>query len=462
MGSEVVAMLRVPPPCPWSSNLPRRLAADQRGVTAIVTALGLVVLMGFAGMAIDVGAWLTAQRGLQSTADQGAYSAADAAGSSSCASTEASTQARAILAGRGYINGQNGVTVAVSCDPSQSTFTVRVSQQQPLWFSRIFLSNAPTVSASATAQLASKVSDLCVLALDGTNVAEGVTGSDASSLWLSGNAAANIHCGVAVDSSNLAGLSVGGSSSLTASDLYLIGNDQGSPSGSSQINVDAAQVLRNQLPVEDPYANRAVPPYTCLSYGMTQLDSGTLDSEIKSTYCGGLSLGGTAPSTITVKPGVYVIVGGSLTFSANAQITGTGVTFVLTGNDQHGYATLTISGGPQAAVSLTAPPSGPYGGMAFFQDRNAPFSGSVSTTSSCTSGTSQNQLTGGSTQLVTGAVYFPNQSVCYSGGSDTSGAGRCTQLIAHTLSFTGNSGIEANCAGTGVEPITVATAKLIQ
>ena len=116
----------------------RRLASDRSGVTAIVTGIGLTMLLGFAGAAVDVAYWLNATRGLQSAADQAAYSAAVAAGSSGCSGTTYAQQARAVAAARGYIDGQNA-TVAVTCRSSDASFTVQIDQDQPLWFTHLFL-----------------------------------------------------------------------------------------------------------------------------------------------------------------------------------------------------------------------------------------------------------------------------------------------------------------------------------
>ena len=75
-----------------------------------------------------------------------------------------------LCAARGYIDGQDGTEVAVSCDPAKAVFTVQITQVQPLWFSQLYLSHLPTVSGLAVAQLAGKESDLCILALDGTQL----------------------------------------------------------------------------------------------------------------------------------------------------------------------------------------------------------------------------------------------------------------------------------------------------
>lgn len=451
--------------------LARRLAADRRGVTAIVTGIALTLLMGFAGLAIDVAAWLNATRNMQAAADQAAYSAAQAAGTNSCNSDSATQQATAVAAARGYIDGVKSTTVGIACNSSASTFTVTISQVQPMWFARLFLSSAPTASADATAKLAGKASDLCILALDGTNVAQGITGADANATWLNGNTDVNLRCGLAVDSTNAAALSVGGSSILVATNIYLAGDHQGSPSGSAGMTTlpTPNNILKNQIPVADPYLGRtfSLPKSSCdfTTRVVDQTGNTTLNPGV---YCNGLQLGSQGQGQghsahITLTPGEYYIVGGQLDIRANAAVTGTGVTFVLTGNalGQSGYATATINGG--ADVSLTAPTSGPFGGMAFFSDRNAPFSGGSSSNSSCgTGGNMQIHINGGSGQVITGALYFPNQSVCFNGNSSTTGAGQCTQLIARTISFTGNSDVRLSCDGTGITPISVTVPQLVR
>ena len=294
-------------------------------------------------------------------------------------------------------------------------------------------------------------------------VDEGVIGTDNAALWLNGNTSANLHCGVAVDSTNVSSLSTGGSASLIASSIYLLGDMQGSPSGSSTLATSptANNILKNQtVPVADPYAGRVIPAHSsCASYtGVSYASSGTLNPGV---FCGGLSIGSNSHTAHVLNAGIYYIVGGTFSISAKASVVATGgVTFVLTGDSTHGYASATING--NADVALSAPTSGPTGGMLFFQDRNAPFSGTSGSNSSCGSGNAQNIINGGSTQLLTGALYFPSQSLCFAGNSSLTGAGKCTQIIARQISFTGTSDVKLSCAGTGIDPVTVATPQLIK
>jgi hypothetical protein len=148
-------------------------------------------------------------------------------------------------------------------------------------------------------------------------------------------------------------------------------------------------------------------------------------------YCGGIDIG--ANQTVIFEPGLYVIKGGEFRIAGNAHVSNNenasgGVTFYLTGSGGN-YAVLTIESG--ADVTLTPMTAGPLANVLFFQDRNAPATGN-------------NRVAGGATMDITGAVYFPNQHVEFTGGSTTDEAD--ILLVASTLTFTGNSYFNADYA----------------
>lgn len=79
-----------------------------------------------------------------------------------------------------------------------------------------------------------------------------------------------------------------------------------------------------------------------------------------------------------------------------------------------------------ATVSLTAPTSGQWQGILFYQDR------SDSTAST---------LVGGTSQSMNGVLYFPDAGLTYTGGSST--VATATTIIANTISLVGNSYISS-------------------
>jgi hypothetical protein len=52
---------------------------------------------------------------------------------------------------------------------------------------------------------------------------------------------------------------------------------------------------------------------------------------------------------------------------------------------------------------------------------------------------------------LTGALYFPSQTVVFSNGSSNSSD--CTQLIAWRIEFKGGTKFNSNCEGTGTSTI---------
>jgi len=105
----------------------RRLGRDRGGATAIMMAFMSTVLLGFAGAGIDIAMWETTKRHMQGAADQAAYTAGIAAagggGGASCATGvavgAACIGAKGVTAQMGFVDGQNGVRVAVNNPPTQ-------------------------------------------------------------------------------------------------------------------------------------------------------------------------------------------------------------------------------------------------------------------------------------------------------------------------------------------------------
>jgi hypothetical protein len=100
-----------------------------------------------------------------------------------------------------------------------------------------------------------------------------------------------------------------------------------------------------------------------------------------------------------------------------------------------GGASLSMNG--NATVNLSAPTSGPYSGILFFGDR------SVSGNTYSFNGTASS--------VMTGALYFPTEAVSYNG--NFSGANGCTQIVADTVSWSGNANFNVNCSSYGMSPI---------
>ena len=390
----------------------RNLCNDQRGTIAVMTGLCAAGLAGFTALAIDVASWQVAQHSMQGAADTAAYSAAVAYNKNN--GTGYVTQAKAIAAVDGYVDGSNGATVTVNQPPKSGNYTgnataieVIVQQPQPRLFSGLILSSNPTVSARAVATILSDPG--CILALGTTaNQAINISGS------------ANINspgCDIVANSSSSNAINMSGSAKVTTPCLVAVGNVN-TTSGLDETKCSTPTT--NAPATADPYASVAQPTASgsCLTVPNTSTVALTYGH-----YCSGLHISGSQSATFGA--GVYYISGGN--FQIDGTATGTGVTFFVTAGEQ-----TTING----AATFTAPTSGTYSGIAFFGDR----AGTTST---------NDAFSGGSSMSITGAIYFPTQSVTYSGGSATT----CTQLIADVITVSGSAAFSGNCAADGMATI---------
>ena len=60
-------------------------------------------------------------------------------------------------------------------------------------------------------------------------------------------------------------------------------------------------------------------------------------------------------------------------------------------------------------------------------------------------------MNGNSGSIVNGAIYAANGNVRMNGTSSFGGG--CTQIVARTIEFSGNSGLGVDCTGSGVRDI---------
>ena len=63
----------------------------------------------------------------------------------------------------------------------------------------------------------------------------------------------------------------------------------------------------------------------------------------------------------------------------------------------------------------------------------------------------QSTFNGTATSLLTGALYFPKQQVNYLG--NFAGQNGCTQVVADTIQWSGNSTINQDCTSLGMRDI---------
>jgi Flp pilus assembly protein TadG len=387
----------------------QELAADRRGVTAVVTAIALATLVGFCGLAVDVVMWEVNQRDLQGAADQAALAAATAfrnAGETGALgdSTTAQNAAYATAIRSGYPAASVTVAAynnATTCT-SDGCLEVTITQQQPQYFTALFLSSF-TASASAVGtcsgcgngsyDLASTGGGACVMALD-PNGSGVITASGTPTLSLNGcnlqNNSPNTNATIMNGGATIEGCST---TNACGSQAFLAQPD--TPSG----NIDIP-IVNNVAPAPDPYAD-VTPPSTSGCSGAPAFPS-------TSPVAPGTYASGPDHVTVTLSSGTFVFCNG-WTPHGQTNVTGTGVTiYVLGGGTLNGNSTIGIS----------APTTGQYAGIAVWwgDSSGVTWDGTNSSTFS-------------------GAIYAPTATVTF-GGTNATGA-TCTRLIAKEIDLHG-------------------------
>jgi Flp pilus assembly protein TadG len=419
-----------------------RFVRDQRGVSAIVFAIVLPVLIGFVGIGVEMGQWFHRKRSMQAAADAGAMAGA-------LVLYQGGTWADAQTAASDFAvrNGAVAANVTSNNPPTSGSYTadanaveVLVTESQTRLFSAIFLTSDVTVNARAVATAGTQALG-CVVALNS---------SASEAVHLDGNAYMDLNgCGLTVNSSASNALTMDNNSDLYAD----FGRITGNYDLNNNASVNSTPMSTGATATTDPYASLTNPtPSGACTETNYSLGANQTDTIGPGRYCGGFNMA--SNSSVTMTTGTYYIDGGSFTMSSNTTLTATsGVTIILTGSGVN-FAELNINS--NAVISITAPTTGTYAGIAIMHDQDA---------------TTTNTLDSNVTITVTGALYFPNSqlhmdsnTVIQSTGSGTTG---CGLIIADTIHLDSNAHItlnssSANCDAAGVPTTTTASPTLVE
>lgn len=130
----------------------RTFLRSRRGGTLVLVTLAMVVLLGFAALAIDVGVMLTARNQLQAAVDASAL-----AGASGLLfdQTEATSRAIAFAGVNTCINDPVVITNSDVTFPTTSEVRVQATHPVNLYFARVLGRNLANITADATAAIGS-------------------------------------------------------------------------------------------------------------------------------------------------------------------------------------------------------------------------------------------------------------------------------------------------------------------
>lgn len=428
----------------WAAiGISARFMRDQSGSYAVMFGLVAPFFIGALALGSETGSWYSTQMAMQGAADSAAISAAVGL---NAGNTNLMLQAGAAAASYKFVNGVNGTVVTVNNPPlsgpnvaNTGAVEVIIKQPQKNLFSSLFLKSPVVIQGRAVAVIPPP----CVIALSQTPLVSLVTGIAAAAF---ANVLAD-QCTVADNSPGVVALTVALFSSITAQKVNVVGGFLGLLG-----TVTPAPVHASATP--DPFAGTTVPNILSL-YPTCAAGSFTTTGNIAGTvtlspgrYCGGITVIGTG--RVTLSPGTYYLDGlPGFVVAAGGQVTGTGVTIVLTSSN----ALVNLPGlSLLGTVNLTAPSSGPYADLVIYDDRPAllgvlPGPGLAFTLSR--------------TANLIGTIYAPHSVVTYAVNGGTAHTGQCTRLIADTLIFAAGGSSFSKCAVT-LGPSSAAPAILVE
>lgn len=389
----------------------------ERGQVLPLVAICVVVLMGFAGMAVDVGYLQYQQRQQQSAADAAAIAGARQLIYEGCPHTTNgfATAARADAATNGYTHGSGSVLVTVANPPVSAPFSsdncavqTQVYSQHPTFFSKLF---APAWHGDTTTQAVATITsnnNACIYLLDSS-----------AQFQLNGTNIDAPTCGILSDNRRV---QVNGGT-INVGNFGYAGTDQ--LNGATFTNASPTPML----PVADPCAQ--VPGCAALTAspppisGCHSVQINTPPAAPLAPGCySGIQING--PS-VSLSPGVFVLTG--LLQINGGSLSGSGVTIYAANN-----------GGIQAngnSLMLSPPTSGAYANVLYYQ---------------VPGNTTQVQLNGGG-QNLSGLIYAPSAAGQYNGTN-----GQYVVLVFGSLQLNGgfNESPGPPIGGTIVKSVVLA------
>jgi hypothetical protein len=419
----------------------KALWGDRRGNILAIAGAALPLLVGAAGLATDTIEWTLWKRELQRAADSAAI-----AGVYTLSNGGVQADAQTSVEHDLTLNQHTGMTLASGYpdivflgDDGQmrERVQVTVAVRKALPFSSMFMLEAPTIIATATAASVPGPGDPCVNALENS--------AKNSGIMITGNAELNMpDCTLHTNSPATNSAYAKGSAEVYADGVSAVGGIQ----ESDQWHISSYDPYSPAI--EDPFKDVNPDPsdMKCGGQWKTQgsktvwenavLNENTDFNTVKDgngnkancfsslSVSSGTTLDLDDPSKLGPGPKTIYISGGDAFVQGNLKCTD--CTIVLTNKDQSTSATIgNFKVNADSKVNITAPTAvgEKYRGIAIFQDRRAQDKAPG------------NKINGNSESIIQGALYFPSQELDYNGTGNTTAV--CTMFVSRRIKFSGNS-----------------------
>ena len=440
---------------PAKSRTLRGVLSREDGSVVLITALLLVVSLGFAGLVIDFSRGRTYVRAAQEGVDSAALAGAQDFFSFPGWPAVVSRVENYVAANRGIpVSSWTGCTdnmalaylpdaansdTCISADASSGSTRLRVrlpDTKLPTTFGQVLGVMSLSISAGATAKVVTaSPCALCVL-----------SPSASPAFDANGTAQVTIYGGgLTVDSTAGSAATVIGQAGVSATAI----GGPAAPNGfETSGNGTYYPTPTQEAPVPDPLAGVLQCPGAGTSVCPTNQEENVklTSSGSSATIWPGIysTISVSGGGSLTMEPGTYIITQG-ISFSGNGSLTANGVTLYMacsmypTPCLSTGEAGATFSITGNGSTSITPPTSGPFQGLTIFDDRN-----NTDTNSS---------LNGNGGTLLTGTVYAKSIFLTITGnGSATT---LDSVIITNTSKTSGNAALNINYVASQNAPITL-------
>ncbi len=320
---------------------------NEAGQALVFAAVGLVVIIGFAGLGIDMGMLRYQKRLQQTAADSGALAGANNLAFPASGGITAGAQNAS--AGNGFTDGANNVTVTVNNPPTSGPHSgnakyveVLVTAVQPTYFMKVLGINSQTLTARAVATNVSGVTSGggCLYTL-------GAPSSAIEGININGHATLNaITCGIA-DNGNF---STSGNALTVCAGTFGVAGTSSDTGGQGSTCTNKAVTCSAQagpcpatgMPAAtDPMSYLTPPCNPCSAGGAISIagkgqisitPSNGVYTISPGTYSSITIKGTGSGNTVVFSAGTYILTGNGVSCSGTPTIRGTGVTFYFTGS----------------------------------------------------------------------------------------------------------------------------------
>lgn len=401
-----------------------RLRSHTSGNATLMVAVGMPALIGGAGLAVDIGQWYMWRRELQHSVDQAAIAAA-------WALTNPDSEATYEVRAEQEFDANEKITASFATEPTvalanfaggtANSVIVTASASKRLPFSSLLIGDSVTISVRAQASFAEGMNfQACLIALN-------------DPLTIGGNANVKAKCGLAALSCEENAVVIDGSATVETDAIATCGTASVPPENESVVNehVEGLQDAYKDLVAPDSPGDKT---YDCKGSG-----TGQKKTQIATLSAGTYKDGITVKCTTVLTSGIYVIDGGVLDLTANYNVTGTNVMFVLKngatikfgGNGNDNKVVLSPMLASDFLDTPYAAQAEDYEGILVFEDRNSH------------PGDPGHKLNGNSNSLIEGLVYLPNGEIEILGTADV--ASQCLQISAFRIRISGGANLETLC-----------------